>query len=514
MRRLVLWTVTSLLTGSLCISGTHAQDADDEFFPPGPGSGAVGSVDESPADTDDDLEDWWPAMVPDSPYEGPLGQVDNREPHDACENCFTIPDIFDYEIFESVPIQDGDSEFLIPREIPNPAPLAEGELPRPTVDDAGEPVWYIGSQGYSGPKDTDPISSQYGRSKIELLRIKARHEEHIMTIAGVHGFGIIATGFGVWLLPDYATVMVPETIEGVPVKVFVSSMPERRGHTNIRFRPVPVGARVTASAPGIALTTVGAGTLGPHIVRRVGSRYQLLSLTAAHVVRRDPTAPVPTQGTIPIYQPTVNIGNLFGHVRYLFRLRVCGTSVAACWRTGAPTNQSIMNPDIAAVEPTPFGSLVSSPFNTPTGTDPTRHLQNSASSYINGPSGFVRTATPGHTLKVWGAFTDPRVGQVTATGLTEVSRFRGRLYRDCCLTKMRVPVADGDSGAAVTYGGTGNRHIAGVMVLGSLTEGWFIPASHIKEAFTSASWTFSHYWGTKSGYRAPSTKTCDLPGGC
>lgn len=514
MRRLVLWTATTLLTGSLWISGPYAQHADDDFFPPGndgPTSddGPVGSVDDLPSD--DDQEDWWPAVVPHSPYEGPLGQVDNREPHDACENCFVIPDIFDYDIFESVPIDDGDSEYVITRMIPNPAPLEEGEV-RPMVDADGEPLWYIGTQSYSGPKDTDRVSDQVEWSMIDLLRIKARHENRIMTTAGVHGFGIVATGFGIWVLPEYAEIMVPDQIEGVPVTVFVEPMLERQGHQHTTFRPVPVGAAIEAAQPGLAMLSAGGGTLGFHMVQEVGQRYRLLSLTAAHVVRVDPTAAPPTAGTIDVYQPRIQFGNLFGQVYLLFRLRTCGMSRTACWKSSAPMNHSRINPDIALIDPLPYGGLVSLGFNRPRGTDPTRHLQYGSGSreYTNGPSGSIRNAYPGHKLKIWGAFSGPRSGSVTATGRTVVSRFRGRYYKDCCLTAMNVGVSSGDSGAAVTFDRRGSRHVVGILAVGSSTEAWFMTEVDIKQAFDASNVPFSHFWGTRgTGYRPPSTTACD-----
>ena len=88
-----------------------------------------------------------------SPYSGLRGQFESRVAHDLCPDCFTVPNLGEgYRIFESIPIGE-DSEHIITRYVANPAPLEPGEV-RPTVDDDGEPLWYIGTQGYSGPQDT------------------------------------------------------------------------------------------------------------------------------------------------------------------------------------------------------------------------------------------------------------------------------------------------------------------------------------------------------------------------
>ena len=453
-----------------------------------------------------------PGGLLDSPYPGPLGQVENRDPHEACANCFTIPGMGEgYQIWESVPVA-GNSEHLILRLIPNPAPLAAGET-RARVDAAGEPLWYIGHQAFSGPQDTAPVSSLLDMPLIDLNRLHARHQDAIMSLPGVHGIGIVAEGIGVWILPDFDATGIPDTLEGVPVIVFVEEMAKMRGHQGTRFRPVPVGAAVSAAEPGIFMTPVGGGTLGPPIVRQSGGCCQVWSLTAAHVVREFPDEPVPTAGTLPIYQPSVQIGNLFGYVAHLFRLFPCGTVYDNdCDLDSAVTNYTTINPDIAAIDPVPYNSRQVPPYNTPTGTDPIRRLTNSVSHSINGPSGAMRTARPGHTVKVWGAYSSPRVGRVFAVNQDIVSRLHTDRYRSCCLSGAYVTMTDGDSGAAVTYGGTGRRHVLGVLQAGNSLAGWFIPSADIFMAFSSAGKPFTHYWGTKSGYRAPATTTCDPPG--
>ena len=175
----------------------------------------------------------------DSPYTGLLDRIDNREPHEACVGCFTIPGMGDgYTIFERVPVGE-DCEHIVVRDIPNPAPIAAGEM-RPTVDEAGEPLWYVGTRAYSGPQDTELVPG-LGLSHIALKRIRARNEPTVMAIRGVYGFGVVATGFGVWILPGYDKTAIPKTVEGIPVAVFVEDLIQLNGPQGVRLRSVPTG---------------------------------------------------------------------------------------------------------------------------------------------------------------------------------------------------------------------------------------------------------------------------------
>lgn len=173
----------------------------------------------------------------DSPDTGPLDQTENRKPHEACAACFTIPGMGDgYTIFERVPVGE-DAEHIIIRDIPNPAPLVAGET-RPAVDDTGEPLWYVGRQAYSGPQDTELVPG-LGLSHIALKRIRARNEPAVLAIRGVYGFGMVATGFGVWILPGYDRTVLPKTVEGIPVTVFVEDLFQLNGPRGFRLRSVP-----------------------------------------------------------------------------------------------------------------------------------------------------------------------------------------------------------------------------------------------------------------------------------
>ena len=80
-----------------------------------------------------------------------------------------------------------------------------------------------------------------------------------------------------------------------------------------------------------------------------------------------------------------------------------------------------------------------------------------------------------------------------------------RQYKVCGLNHIHLEGAGGDSGALVAYAGTGSRHVPGF-------GAWYVPSNDIKTAFENADKEFSHFWGTQSDYRAPSTQTCDPPG--
>ena len=152
--------------------------------------------------------------------EGKLATA-KRVPHPACPHCFKLVCDNCYGIWEEVP----GTGVIINREIPDPAPPRPGEV-RPRFDKSGQPIWYIGQQAYVGSTDEEPFSPDLPIAKIELLRIKARHEREVMSIAGVHGFGIGAKGFVVFLLPDKRETasQIPKVLEEIPVAVEIHGM--------------------------------------------------------------------------------------------------------------------------------------------------------------------------------------------------------------------------------------------------------------------------------------------------
>ncbi len=152
-----------------------------------------------------------------SPESPPLVPPYPKVPHPACPHCFTYDCPECYTIFEEVP----GTGIILTRQLPNPAPqLPEGVR---LHDNAGRPIWYIGRQPYVGPTDEEPVSPELPLSLIALKRIHARHHQEIFSIPGVHGFGIGAKGFVVFLDPaqrDSAS-RIPTALEGVPVTVEV-----------------------------------------------------------------------------------------------------------------------------------------------------------------------------------------------------------------------------------------------------------------------------------------------------
>lgn len=173
-----------------------------------------------------DLSSTAPALPQSSPElptgapVAPAAPPHKKLPHPACPQCFTYDCPGCYTIFEEVP----GTGVILTREIPNPAPqLPEGVRMH---DNAGRPIWYIGRQPYVGPTDEEPFSPELPIPLIELKRIQARHHKEIFSIPGVHGFGIGAKGFVVFLLPEQRDHIsqIPKVLEGVPVEVEIRGM--------------------------------------------------------------------------------------------------------------------------------------------------------------------------------------------------------------------------------------------------------------------------------------------------
>lgn len=512
-RKVVL--ATGITIGLLCLPLSPIFPADDLFDDDGP----TGNVDDrgrssdTPGGTPGE-EEFLPSHL------GPIGRVDERLDNEACDDCFTVPGLSEegrYQIFESVAVE-GNTERIIPRRIPNPAPVAEGET-RPTTD-GDEALWYIGSQAYSGPRDTDPVSSLLpNKTLIALKRIHAKKSRSIMKIDGVHAFGLNAAGFEVHIAKGFDKTKIPSTIEGIPVVVNVEARAQMAGHESSKFRPVPTGAGIYATHPGTSTAWTG-GTLGPHIVRTSGGCCTIWSLTAAHVARQNLDSTPPTHGTIDFYQPYVNPLYEFGQTTVVFRLRSCGTVAnrTNCDSASPIANEATEAPDVAAIDPYPYGQKTIPPSNYPIDTDPTRHLQEAWDDYTNGPSGVIRSSRFGNTHRIWGAYGGKTTGVVSGTNLDVEIEFGGDIYLFHGVHRLTINPLNGpksgDSGAAVTFKGTGNRHVAGVFFAHGPLTAWYSPAADIKTAFSGAGYAFSHYWGTKSGYRLPATSTCDEPDGC
>ncbi len=404
----------------------------------------------------------------------------------------------EYQIYEYVET-DGEEAVILPRRIPNPAPLEEGEV-RNAMDDDGNPVWYIGRQGIVGPTDEEPWSKDIPVSYIELKRIQERYLNTMLDISGVHGFGLGANGFTASLLPEYAdnADLVPTEIEDIPVTVELRNVHKSFGHAATAFRPIPVAAGIGSLYNG--------GTLGPHVVRdrpHVMQCCTLWSLTAAHVVRQNITSSTASSPT-PI--ATIPTPRKVGNIAYAFTLVGCGPTSSECERVGYK-NRTSQRPDAAAIQ-TAQGARTP-PYNAPwEDEDPTRRMYYKHDKYENGPSGKIKEACIGKKLMVWGAQGGANKGEVTHLNQCIVVDYGHAYARICGVTFLDTSkVLPGDSGALVAWRGTSNRHVVGLFFAGDpeSSERSVIPAMDLKDAFATAGKAFSHFWGTKEGYRRPAT---------
>ena len=293
-------------------------------------------------------------------------------------------------------------------------------------------------------------------------------------------------------------------------------------HHTTKFRPVPVGAGIGVPTYKIGKVQYGFhGTVGPHVVRNaedVGTCCQMWSLTAGHVVKEFPHSDNPLPGTRAVYQPwgTLSAEARIGYIAHTFKLYPCSTVTDPfCWRQSTRRNPVFVNrttirPDIAAIDYIPMGDF-QSVLNTPSGKNPTRRLQQSATRAIDGPAGKIITAKKGYKHQLWGARNPGgALGTVRQINeLTNITMGRGNYttYRICCLNRLEVPGSPGDSGALVAYASSRSyrRYIAGVMTAVDTNRNnkpsiWYIPANDIKTAFANAKKSFHHFWGTRRGY--------------
>jgi len=170
-------------------------------------------------------------------------------------------------------------------------------------------------------------------------------------------------------------------------------------------------------------------------------------------------------------------------------------------------NWTSRRPDAAAIDTT--NGARTEPYNAPwQDEDPIRRMYYKHNRYVNGPSGKIKEVRAGHKLYVWGAHGGAskakvkRINQCTVVAYTHYVKI-------CGATLLSASdVVPGDSGSLVAYRGTSSRHVAGLLFAGERTtsERWMIPAMDLKDAFSVVGKPFSHYWGTKSGYRKPSTQ--------
>lgn len=437
-----------------------------------------------------------------------------RDPHPACPHCFRIAD-GGYGIFEEVP----GSGIILTRDIPDPAPLQPGEV-RPDFDpETGEPLWYKGNQPYAGPTDEEPVSAEAPYPKIELKRIKARHERWIFSVLGVNLFGISEKGFVVGIDSAHLeknSIFIPADLEGIPVEVIESEVGTNMSHQdfNRTYRPVPVGV--------VIYGPYNSGTLGPHIVRDEpdlgpGNCCQILSLTAGHIGKPLSAPPLtPNSPAAIVYQGVTT----WGTFAKMFQNIPCGTASnpGLCNSANPPTNDTRVLPEVAAIAH--INTLHKDPFpRTPACKDspePVRRMQYGISSWVHGPTGVINVPGVGTELKMWGAVSDAPKGKLR---YADVSIFHDDYNGErFCFTPVDIIAsitrAEGDSGALVAT--DGGRKVVGVAFSKGSTLPYgsdvrYIRADFIQNAFRNAGMSFHHYWGTDGTASRPSTTQYDNP---
>ncbi len=215
----------------------------------------------------------------------------------------------------------------------------------------------------------------------------------------------------------------------------------------------------------------------------------------------------------PVYQPAPVLSDdplpalEVGTVAYAFTLTSCKTNNDPyCRRDDIPTNDTNRKPDIQAII-TASGSRTP-PYNAPwTDLDPVRRLYYTATNAVNGPSGRINDARPGKKVYIWGAFSGDSATVEQPDRCITVTHDTGQRTRQCGLTLVKgANTVRGDSGALAARRGTSERDVVGVLSSGVGDMRAIIPARDIQDAFQTAGWGFSHYWGTAEGYRHPATQ--------
>lgn len=434
-----------------------------------------------------------------------------RTPHPACPNCYKVDDGLE-GIFEAVPGTDR----VISRDIPDPTPVEPGEV-RPTKHpDTGEPLWYKGRQAFVGPTDEEPVSASLPVPLIEVKRIKYRHEAELFKIEGVHAVGIGKDGVLVSILPEKSANrrFIPPSIEGIPVVIQETNIPQLQSHQFKTYSPVPVGAGITSQTP-----TGGNGTVGPHVSRDladgIGYCCQLYSLTAGHVIQRTWLPPSN------VWQQRVILQGVFqyGRVSFMFQQNNCG-SYSNCSSYGTPANDVRIRPDVAAIgHEAGFDYYpMLSPCN---GTDkPVRRMQYGVNSWVHGPTGIVRipnfSTCPGKCLKIWGAKSHGIRSSLYATEQSHIlATSQSGIYVIDYPVDDHLPqtaTQDGDSGALIAW--NSSRDIAGLHIASNQSypyQGVYQRLDYIRTAFDRAGVSFDHYWGTAATKSRPSASPYDNP---
>jgi hypothetical protein len=418
-----------------------------------------------------------------------------RIPHPACPNCFKVDDGLE-GLFESVP----GTDYVIARDIPDPAPLEPGEIRPDRHPETGEPLWYKGHQPFVGPTDEENISASLPVPLIAVKRIKYKHEDELFKIPGVQAVGVASQGILVLITPEKRVNRdrIPSALEGIPVIVEEAGIGQLDSHVNTYYRPLPVGAAIGSSGYG----GVKEGTVGPHVSRDVsdvGSCCYLYSLTASHVIQ-DPLFSPSGLSSIRITQPAGS-PNTYGWVGYAFHQDPCYGTIDNCHNNPSSSkNDTRLNPDAAAIGH-PFNDLypMYSPCNG--SQKPVRRMQYGVSSYVNGPTGVIRIpifSNCSNCLKNWGVYSHGSQGGLAATDTTVTLQLvLGENYKQGPVDLGTYSSQSGDSGGLIAWNQT--RDVIGLHIgrFGGFTlYGVYTRLDFIKAAFYTAGVSFDHYWGT------------------
>jgi len=387
--------------------------------------------------------------------------VNKRKPHPACPNCFKVDG--ENSIFESVP----GTDYVIARDIPDPAPLEPGEVRADRHPETGEPLWYKGHQAFVGPTDEENVSASLPIPMIQLKRIKYKYEDKLFKIPGVHAVGIGESGIVLSITPALSAnrSQIPSTLDGIPVIVQEMEVLKPMSHFNAWYRPLPVGAGIASN-----YTTPGGGSVGPHVSRDisdVGSCCGLYSLTNSHIIYSPPNVFV---SNVNIIQPPGS-STSYGWLGYRFVLTSCPGTFQYC-TANAPLNDTKLKPDAAAIgHPFNDGYPMYSPCY---GSEkPVRRIQYDVSSYVDGPTGIIRIPTTSNCsscLKNFGVMSHGNQGGLSQAETSVLFEYvRDQLYfKHGPVDFAGMTTQPGDSGGLVAWNQT--RDVVGMVIGGPISS--------------------------------------------
>ena len=425
-----------------------------------------------------------------------------RIPHSACPNCFTVEG--EFGIHETVP----GTDFVITRDLPDPAPLEPGKIREQVHPETGEPLWYKGNQAFVGPTDEENVSNSLPIPLIAVRRIRYRHNDELFNIEGVHSVGIGEKGLLVRIVKEKSANrrLIPAIIEGIPVIVEEGEPAVKESHGDLKYRPVPVGASIDSLVP-----TGLDGSVGALVVRDIpdiGACCQTYFFTAGHAIQSTSRAPSLAYGSGKLKQG----GEFYGYVGWMFQEVPCSGGYFSC--STAPLNDTRQNPDVAAIghnggtqgfDPYPAYSPCMG------AAKPVRRMVygSGTNQWVNGPTGILRipsfSSCPGNCLKNWGVSSHGTTGTLIAGDIIQYVSDAFYWYKEGPYDMANYSSAGGDSGALIAW--DGSRDIVGLHIATSVDPPFrkvYIRLDFAKMAFARAGVSFDHFWGTSGGVSSSS----------